>query len=130
VALAAYVAAGIAGANIMQTGFTAMRLGIAAYLVPFYFVYWPALVHWDQAPLLDVLLAIGGGAVAIFCIGGVGEQFLLRRLPWYKIGLLALGVFLILHPGDLSHALAVLIAGYVLATEILQQRSARRLAAR
>jgi TRAP-type uncharacterized transport system fused permease subunit len=26
----------------MKTGFTAMRLGMAAYLVPFIFVYWPA----------------------------------------------------------------------------------------
>jgi hypothetical protein len=86
----------IAGANIMQTGFTAMRLGIAAYLVPFYFVYWPAPVHWDQAPLLDIVLALGGGAVAIFCIGGLGEQFLLRRLLWYKLALLAAGIVLIL----------------------------------
>jgi len=128
VALAAYVGAGIAGANIMRTGFTAMRLGIAAYLVPFYFVYWPALVHWSEAPLLDVLLAIGGGVVAIFCIAGLGEQYLLRRLPWYKSGLMALGVLLILHPNDFSHALAVLLAGYVLLTEILHQRGARRLA--
>jgi hypothetical protein len=79
----------------MQTGFTAMRLGIA-YLVPFYFVYWPAPVHWDQAPLLDIVLALGGGAVAIFCIGGLGEQFLLRRLLSYKLALLAAGIVLIL----------------------------------
>lgn len=108
----------------MQTGFTAMRLGIAAYLVPFYFVYWPAPVHWDQAPLLDIVLALGGGAVAIFCIGGLGEQFLLRRLLSYKLALLAAGIVVILHPADLSHALAVLLAGYVLLTEVLQQRNA------
>jgi TRAP-type uncharacterized transport system fused permease subunit len=94
------------------------------YLVPFYFVYWPAPVHWDQAPLLDVVFALSGGAVAIFCIGGLGEQFLLRRLLWYKLALLAAGIVVILHPADLSHALAVLLAGYVLLTEVLQQRNA------
>jgi len=37
-------------------------------------------------------------------------------------------VILILHPGDLSHALAVLLAGYVLVSEQQQQRAARHLA--
>jgi len=41
VALAAFVGAGIAGANPMKTGFTAMRLGIIKYIIPFMFVYRP-----------------------------------------------------------------------------------------
>ena len=44
VALAAYAAAGIAGSNPFQTGNTAFRLGIAKALVPFVFVYSPALL--------------------------------------------------------------------------------------
>lgn len=44
VALAAYAAAGIAGANPFKTGNTAFRLGIAKALVPFVFVYSPALL--------------------------------------------------------------------------------------
>jgi TRAP transporter 4TM/12TM fusion protein len=122
VALAAYVGAGIAGANVMQTGFTAMRLGIAAYLVPFYFVYWPALVHWDRAAPLDVALALGGGAVAVFCMATIGERFLFRLLPYWKLVLLAAGIVLILAPGDLSHALAVLCAATVLVGEWRAQR--------
>jgi len=44
VALAAYAAAGIAGSNPFRTGNTAFRLGIAKALVPFVFVYSPALL--------------------------------------------------------------------------------------
>jgi len=44
VALAAYAAAGIAGSNPFKTGNTAFRLGIAKALVPFVFVYSPALL--------------------------------------------------------------------------------------
>jgi len=39
VGLAAFAAAGIAGANPYKTGFTAMRLGLAAYIIPFVFIF-------------------------------------------------------------------------------------------
>ena len=43
VALAAYAAAPIAGANPMTTGFVAMRLSLVGFLVPFVLVYNPSL---------------------------------------------------------------------------------------
>ena len=39
VAVASFVAAGIAGSSLWKTSFTAIKLGIAAYLLPFLFVY-------------------------------------------------------------------------------------------
>ncbi len=47
VALAAYAAAGIAGSEPMRTGFTAFRLSMGKALVPFMFVYTPALLFID-----------------------------------------------------------------------------------
>jgi len=44
VAIAAYVAAGIAQCEPMKAGFIATRLGIGAYLVPFCFCYSPGLL--------------------------------------------------------------------------------------
>ena len=44
VAVAAYAAATIAGTPMQQTGWTAAKLGIAVYLVPFVMVYNPALL--------------------------------------------------------------------------------------
>ncbi len=35
--------AGIAGANAMKTGWTSLRLAIAAFLIPFIFAYNPSL---------------------------------------------------------------------------------------
>src|ERR671922_732233 len=42
--LPVYIAASIARANFWQTGWTAMRLGIAAYIVPFIFALHPPLI--------------------------------------------------------------------------------------
>ncbi|PIB26060.1 hypothetical protein BFP76_13950 [Amylibacter kogurei] len=44
VALAAFAAAPIAGARPMETGFTAVRLAIAGFVIPFLFVYRPEIL--------------------------------------------------------------------------------------
>ncbi|MEM9476769.1 MAG: TRAP transporter fused permease subunit [Pseudomonadota bacterium] len=45
VALAAFAAAPIAGASPMYTGFQAARLALAGFLIPFVFVYHPAVLY-------------------------------------------------------------------------------------
>ncbi len=45
VALAAFAAAPIAGADPMRTGFQAARLSLAGFLIPFVFVYHPAMLY-------------------------------------------------------------------------------------
>ena len=45
VALAAFAAAPIAGASPMRTGFEAARLSIAGFILPFVFVYHPAVLY-------------------------------------------------------------------------------------
>lgn len=44
VALAAYAAAGVAGVDPFKTGITAFQLGIAAFIIPFMFMYKPELM--------------------------------------------------------------------------------------
>lgn len=44
VALGAFAAASISGSKSVETGFTAMGLGVATYAIPFFFVLEPALV--------------------------------------------------------------------------------------
>ena len=78
VALAAYAAAGIAGSNPFKTGNTAFRLGIAKALVPFVFVYSPALLlvadgftwYLFTVTLLGAMIGIGllGAAFSGFLI--------------------------------------------------------------
>jgi TRAP transporter 4TM/12TM fusion protein len=127
VALAAYVGAGIAGADVMKTGFTAMRLGIAAYIVPFYFMYWPALVTRENATLTEIIFAMAGGLLTIFCIGIIGERFLFRKTPYYKLGLLGVAIVLIMYPSNWSHIVAVVIAAFVGVTEYLSAKKEGRL---
>src|SRR5699024_4510016 len=50
VALAAFAADGIAGSEPMKTGMTAVRLGIAAFIVPYIFVYGESLLLIGSVP--------------------------------------------------------------------------------
>ncbi len=47
VALAAFAGAGVSGGDPMRTGFQALKLSIAGFLIPFIFIYEPALLMVD-----------------------------------------------------------------------------------
>jgi TRAP transporter 4TM/12TM fusion protein len=49
VALASFAAAGLSGGNAMTTSFISVRLAIAGFIVPFLFVYQPALLMVDTS---------------------------------------------------------------------------------
>lgn len=81
VAIGAFTAAGVAGASPMRVAVEASRLGIVMYVVPFFFVYNPALIL--QGEWLEVLLVVGTA------IAGVG--LIAAALQGYLVGVGALG---------------------------------------
>ena len=89
VALGAFAAASIANAPPMKTGFTAMRLGVATYLIPFIFVMDVALILEDTllATILSMLEVLAG----TFLIAGAAQRYL-PGLGLLKNGL-SIGIF-------------------------------------
>ncbi|MEM9523936.1 MAG: TRAP transporter fused permease subunit, partial [Pseudomonadota bacterium] len=82
VALASYAAAGISGANAMETSAASFKIGIAAFIVPFMFFH-------NSAILMDgTWFEIGrAGITAVFGVfllsGGVQGWFVGRRAAWF-----------------------------------------------
>jgi TRAP transporter 4TM/12TM fusion protein len=69
VCFAAFAAAGIAGAGMMQTGWVATKISIAGLLAPFYFAYHPGvLLIGDPLAIAEGILRASAGIYA----GGVG----------------------------------------------------------
>ncbi len=95
VALAAFPAATIAQTSPLKVGFTASRLGGVIYLLPFIFVFNPALIL--QAGPLEVLEAILSAGLGVILIGSSFEGYLvgigLLRLG-YRIAFLVAGIAL------------------------------------
>jgi TRAP transporter 4TM/12TM fusion protein len=73
--LSPFAAAGIAGSPPMATAWQAMRLGAVLYIVPFMFVYSPALLVMGSLP--EIVLATLTAGLGIFCLAA-GLQGWLR----------------------------------------------------
>lgn len=63
VAIASYAAASLANADLKETSLAGLRLGLSAFLIPFYFVYNPALLligSIEEIIIAALILAVAG----------------------------------------------------------------------
>ena len=110
VALAAYAAAGIAGSEPMRTGLTAFRLSMGKALVPFVFVYTPAVLFIDfqWAPFVTALFC---GIVGVIALSAAYIGYFRTTLAtWEKAVLSVAGIVLVfnqLWPNLVGTALVV-----------------------
>lgn len=84
VALASYVAAGIAGSDINKTSWTAFAYGITSYILPFMFFFGPALLMQGTAP--EIAVSLVTGLLSVFCFSVAVVGYFMRPL---NIGLRA-----------------------------------------
>ena len=68
VALAAYAASGISGGNPMKTGIVAAKLAIAAFIVPYIFVYAPVILMVKATPM-EVMVAAVSAVTGMWGLG-------------------------------------------------------------
>jgi len=76
VALAAFTGAGIAGASPSRTGWAAARLASAGFLIPFIWIYSPALIA--QGSLGEILLAAVTASIGIITLACAVQGYMLR----------------------------------------------------
>jgi len=94
VAPAAYVAAAIAGSPSMATGWMAMRFGWSSYIVPFLFVYSPAILM--RGSVIDIAAVTVTSLFGIWLICAAMTGFFVRVMPWgMRLAFAAAGVMLL-----------------------------------
>lgn len=95
VCLAAYAGAGIAQANPFKSGVTAVKLAIAAFIIPYIFIYNPILVGVDVT-LINMILAITTALIGMMALSSSMVGFFIRNSKmWERIALLIGGIFMI-----------------------------------
>ena len=102
VAPAAYVAAAIAGAPSMATGWTAMRFGWTAYIVPFLFVYSPAILLIGEISDVIIVTVTSLAGIWLICAAMTGYFVRLLGLPM-RVAFAVAGIMLML-PHQVSAA--------------------------
>lgn len=126
VALAAYAASGIAGANAFKAGNTAFRLSMGKALVPFMFVFSPSLLLvTSDFTLPNFLLAFTGAVLGIVALSAAITNWLMAPLLKIERILLPIAALLMIAPELIS----TLIGAAVLGAVALRQIMAGRLAA-
>lgn len=127
VALAAYAAAGIAGSNPFKTGNTAFRLGIAKALVPFVFVYSPALLLVvDGFTWAAFTITLAGAMMGIASLGVAFSGYFIAPVAMLQRYWIALVALLFIAPGILTFAVGLVL---LMPIAILQLRARQRLQA-
>jgi len=109
VCLAAYAAASLAGASMFKTALQSMKLGIAAYIIPFIFAYRPALLL--QGSLFDIVEGVVSAIAGIYLISVGLEGYLFRPLSWHKQMILFCGGGIMIIPGLIFDAVGIAIEG-------------------
>ena len=118
VALAAYAGSAIARSNPMKTAFTATRLAIAAFIVPYIFVMSPALLFIDTT-LPEIILIVLTSIVGLFGVSAGLAGFIYTKMPIWQRILSVVGGLLLIYPGLVTDIAGVGLVGVVLALQYL-----------
>jgi len=94
VALASYVAAGIAGADINKVGWTAFRFGLTTFILPFMFVYGPALLM--EGTPLEIIWTVTISLFGVYVIASGLVGYLKGPIPlWMRVVLFLAGACMV-----------------------------------
>lgn len=114
VAITAYTAAAIAKANPNKTGFTAFRMGLVAYIIPFIFLLNPAILMVGSP--LEVALSAVTSVLGVFCLTGAIEGYMFKYWSVPARVLLAAAALCTMIPGSMTDIAGVVLiaAGFVM----------------
>lgn len=124
IALAAFAAASIAQSDPMRTAVHSMRFGAAKYIVPFLFVFSPALLL--KGGLGDVALATLTAVVGAVLLGMAMTGYFVREIGWLKRVFLGVAAVSLLIPAAgkgfiftwITDVLGITLAAAILASEV------------
>lgn len=134
VALAAFAGAGIAGGDPMRTGFLALRLSLAGFIVPFLFVYNPAMLMIDTTniavnakefglPAWNVILSITiTSIVGILALGAAVEGYFKTTMSWFWRIFLGVGALMMIVPETMTDVIGTIMVIIAIGFNIIQAR--------
>ncbi len=126
VALAAMAGSAIAKSKPMRTGFNAVKLAIAAFLIPYMFVYNPQMLMID-AHWYDILRITATALVGMMGIGAALEGYYTRHAHLFQRVMFLIGGLLLVEPGLITDIIGI---GLVVVAGLWQELENRKLGGR
>ncbi len=122
VALASFAGAGIAKADPYRTGIDATKLAIAAFLVPYFFVYSPDLLLLNPSWAHTIRVAIGS-FVGMIAIGAGVAGWLRTYSPWWERIMFIVAGLLLIEPGLTTDLIGVALMAGAFVTQSIRVKS-------
>jgi len=127
VALAAYAAAGMANSDPFKTGNTAFRLGLGKALVPFIFVFSPALLIVTKGFTWSAFAVVFTACIfSILLLAAALSRFLLVEMKTCERALTVVAALVMIAPGVKMLLLGIALASPMLLSQALRHREALR----
>lgn len=100
VALASYTAASIAKSDPMQTSWTAVKLALPGFVIPFILVYNPMLlIQGDGINALSITHMIVSALIGIYALSVATSSFWIIKTNWFENTLFIIAAILLIKPG-------------------------------
>jgi TRAP transporter 4TM/12TM fusion protein len=122
VALAVFAAAGIAKSDLWASGWAAVKIGAAGFIVPFMLVYEPALLMIGSWPAIVGAFVTASLGILLLAAGLHG-YFITRTNYWQRPTLVVAGLLLI-DPGLLTDIAGAILTGIVIFSQLAARRAA------
>lgn len=127
VALSSYLAASIAKANAVKTALTGLKLSITAFILPYIFVFSPAMLLMDST-IGQIIGVIVTSVIGVYALSCSLERYMLTKLKiWESIVLFSASIMMI-YPGLTTDIIGIGLVGIVVLLQYINKKKGTDLA--
>ena len=120
VCVTAFAGASIAESDPMRTGFVSVKLAIVAFIIPFMFVYQPALL-W-QGGMAEAAVATITAIIGVIGIGGAMQGWLLTACRQWERPVLLIGGLTLIYPGTMTDLMGLALLAVIALLQLARRR--------
>lgn len=123
VAIAAYAAAPIAGANPLMTAFMSFRLGMAKFIIPFVFAFYPTILIIETFDLFPFIWIVARTCFCIWLFSSALSGFDRQKLSIPEIIIRFVVAFAVLVVSPMVHIPAILVGLLMIFIDVRKPKS-------
>ncbi|MBL6928721.1 MAG: TRAP transporter permease [Rhodospirillales bacterium] len=120
VAMAVYAANAISKADIWNSSWAAVKLGLAGYIVPFMFVFGPALLM--KGSVMDILTTFVTAVIGAICLAAALSGYFYRMASIVERLVLFVAAVVLINPGIITDAAGISLVIFVLSIQYLRRK--------
>ncbi len=121
VALASFAASGICGAPSGKVGWTAVRVGIIGFVVPYMFVFSPELLM--QGAAIRIIIAFITACVGCFCCAVAFQRYFLTEAKWYVSVMMGIAALTMIDSGLVTDVIGITL---IAASFVIQKAKVKK----